>query len=112
MKCHAQEEELFLKVRDYLRANPGVAIPEVAKAVNTTEQQIEYFIASGRLERIGALIAHPCQTCHKIIKTGLICPECSKGLKEQVQNLQKNLKDKKDNSDPDSDNRLRWRHDP
>lgn len=95
-KCHSQEEELFQRVRDYLRANPGISIEEVAKAVGTTKQQIDFFISSGRLERVGAQIAHSCQTCNKIIKTGLICPECTKELKEKVKNLQRDLKDKKD----------------
>jgi len=92
-KCFAREEELFQKVKEYLKLNPGVTIKEVARAVMATEVQVEFFVNSGRLERIGAQIAHTCQTCNKTIKIGLICPECSKELKEKVSNLQREIKD-------------------
>jgi len=95
-QCHIKEEELFLKVRDFLRTNPGTSIADVAKGVDTSEAQILSFITSGRLERIGASIAHECQTCHKIISSGLICPDCSRGLKEQVSSLKQGLDGKKD----------------
>ncbi|NLI78174.1 MAG: hypothetical protein GX442_17285 [Candidatus Riflebacteria bacterium] len=91
-KCFQQEEEIFQRAKDFLKANPGVSIAEVAKAVQTTAAQIDFFIASGRFERVGLQIAHTCQTCNKTIKTGLICPECSKDLKEKVTRLQQDLK--------------------
>ncbi|RCK81637.1 MAG: flagellar protein [Candidatus Ozemobacter sibiricus] len=93
-KCYTAEEEIFARVRDYLRANPGVTVEEVAKAVQTEPSKIEFFISSGRMERVGLQIAHTCQTCNKVIKVGLICPECSKALKEKVSTLQQELKKK------------------
>ena len=98
-KCHQEEEELFLKVRDYLRSNPGVTINDVAKALEATDEQIEYFIKSGRLERVGVKISHQCQTCKKTINSGLICHECSKELKEQVKALQGSVARAKESGD-------------
>jgi hypothetical protein len=107
-KCHQAEEQLFTKVREYVRTHPGLSIDDVAKAVGATEQQIHHFIISGRLERVGAQIAHKCQTCSKIINTGLICPDCSRGLKEQVGSLQKEIaRQKRDVEDDDSGRRKR-----
>jgi ribosomal protein L32 len=104
-KCHQVEEQLFIKVRDYVRTHPGLSIDDVAKAVGASEQQIQHFIISGRLERVGAQIAHKCQTCSKVITTGLICPDCSRGLKEQVGALQKEIARQKRDGDDDDSNR-------
>ena len=97
-KCFQAEEDLFLKVREYIRANPNSSIFDVATALDTDQDQIEIFITSGRLERTGVQINHQCQTCHKVIQTGLICQECSDDLKKQVGNLKKSMDEKKDNS--------------
>lgn len=89
--CYVQEEELFAKVKDFLKANPGATVEEVANTLQTTKSKIEFFIKSGRLERIGLQISHPCETCGKIIKTGIICSDCSKELKEKVNVLKEEL---------------------
>jgi hypothetical protein len=86
-KCFKIEEELFQKVKAYLRANPGATVVEVAVEVGCSEKQVSDFIRSGRLERIGAQVSHPCQICQKIIAEGIICQDCKKGLKEQVSDL-------------------------
>lgn len=98
-KCSQIEEELFQKVKSYLRTNPDSSLLEVAKAVGCSEEQVDFFVQSGRLERIGAKVAHPCKICQKIVLEGIICPECKRGLKEQVTIL---VKDKTDSPDNDS----------
>lgn len=85
--CFQKEEELFVQVKDFIRANPNAAVHEVAEALNISVNQINYFIKSGRLERLGVNVPHPCQTCGRIITTGLICPDCSDDLKKQVGEL-------------------------
>ena len=86
-KCFQIEEELFQKVKGFLRANPGATIPEVATAMNCTEEHVNYFVKTGRLERVGVKVAHPCQICQKTIMDGMICGECKKSLKDQVSTL-------------------------
>jgi len=85
--CFQKEEELFALVRDFIRANPNAAIIEVAESLNVSEAQINYFVNSGRLERLGVNVPHPCQTCGRVITTGLICSECSEDLKKHVGDL-------------------------
>ena len=92
-KCSQQEEELFLKIKEFLRLNSGAAIWEVALACKTTDEVIHLLVNSGRLERMGVNIPHTCQTCHKIIPSGLICPDCSQAIKIQVQDLKKTVED-------------------
>ncbi len=91
-KCHVIEEENFVKVRDFLRANPGSPVEEIVKETRVPEPQVNRFISSGRLERVNINVDHTCQTCHRTIPTGLICPECAKNLKEQVIQLKRDLK--------------------
>lgn len=88
-KCFQKEEELFQKVKNFLRSNPGATIPEVARAMECSEKQVQYFVRTGRLERVGVKVAHPCQICQKTIMDGMICPECKKALKDQVATLKK-----------------------
>lgn len=92
-KCYQKEEESFLAVKEFLRLNPGAAIWEVAQAVNISEVQVNIFINSGRLERMGVHVPHTCQTCHRIITTGLICPECSTSINQQVKDLKKTIEE-------------------
>ena len=101
-KCFKIEEELFQKVKAYLRANPGATIVEVAVEIGCTEKQVSEFIRSGRLERIGAQVSHPCQICQKIITEGIICQECKKNLKEQVSDLRDKSSEEKEPVAPET----------
>ncbi|MBF0499867.1 MAG: flagellar protein [Candidatus Riflebacteria bacterium] len=94
-KCHQEEEEYFIQVKDYIRAHPGASIGEVAGNVGIAVKRVEHFVNSGRLERAGVHITHECQTCGLIISDGIICPKCSTGLQTQVDSLKKSISDEK-----------------
>ena len=86
--CFREEEELFRKVKHFLRENPGAAVYQVAKHVECTEEEVQEFILSGRLERAGVTkIAHPCLLCQTVIMEGFVCNNCKHNLKTQVDNL-------------------------
>ncbi|HEY9070235.1 MAG TPA: hypothetical protein VIV61_08240 [Candidatus Ozemobacteraceae bacterium] len=108
-KCHLEEEERFLKVKEYLRSHPGASVKDVARETLIPENQINYFISSGRLERVGVIIEHTCQTCHKVITAGIICSECKKDIKAHVKQLREDLsrpvprKNTDDDKKPDRD---------
>jgi len=97
-KCYQAEEEAFVKIKDFLRQNPGAAIWEVAQAIGLSEEQVTTFVNSGRLERVGVHVPHTCQTCHRIITNGLICPDCSTSINQQVQDLKKTIQDREEQS--------------
>lgn len=90
-KCFMDEEEDFNKVKDYLRDHPGSSMKEVGCATGVAESLIEKFVSSGRLERMGVVVEHTCQTCHKQISSGIICPECKKDLKMHLQQLKEEV---------------------
>ncbi|PKL44687.1 MAG: hypothetical protein CVV41_04795 [Candidatus Riflebacteria bacterium HGW-Riflebacteria-1] len=87
-KCFQEEELLFQKVKNFLKANPGATLEEVSKHAACDIDHVEALIRSGRLERAGVKrVAHPCQLCQAIIFDGVVCQECKKTLKEQVKLL-------------------------
>ncbi|MFZ2957859.1 MAG: hypothetical protein WA705_13310 [Candidatus Ozemobacteraceae bacterium] len=92
-KCFQLEEELFKKVKDFLRANPGASVYEVAIALDAPSKQVEAFVNSGRLERVGVHVMHQCRTCSRIIPTGIICSDCASGIKSQVNSLKRTISD-------------------
>ncbi|MGM0598580.1 MAG: hypothetical protein ACQETH_02070 [Candidatus Rifleibacteriota bacterium] len=96
-KCFQKEEELFQRVKGYLRSNPGSTVAEVAEAMECSQDQVNYFIRTGRLERVGVKVAHPCQICQKTIMDGMICADCKKDLKDQVSSLAKETGQDQDN---------------
>ncbi len=87
-KCFKEEEELFGKIKVFLRANPGASVEQVANNCGCEEDRVMFFIKSGRLERIGLKkIAHQCELCGVTIYEGVMCPDCNKKLKDQVKML-------------------------
>lgn len=87
-ECFQQEEKDFQIVRDFLRANKGASLEDVAKHTKCKLELVETFVRSGRLERVGVRkIPHPCQLCKEIIDEGVVCLNCKKELKEQVDQL-------------------------
>lgn len=90
-KCHLEEEDDFNKVKEYLRDHAGASMKEVADDTGVAESLIEKFVSSGRLERLGVVVEHACQTCHKKISSGIICPDCKKDLKMHLQQLKEEV---------------------
>ncbi len=87
-KCFKAEEELFAKIKNFLRANPGASITQVAENCECKEEAVHAFIKSGRLERVGLRrIAHQCELCNATIYEGVMCADCKKKLKDQVKLL-------------------------
>lgn len=87
-KCFREEEDLFQKVKNFLRTNPGASVDQVAQHAGCSEDQVQNFIRSGRLERVGLRkVAHPCQLCQATIYEGVMCSDCKRSLKDQVKIL-------------------------
>lgn len=87
-KCFRAEEDLFQKVKNFLRINPGASVEQVAQHAGCSDDQVQIFIRSGRLERVGIRkMAHACQLCQTTIYEGVMCSECKRTLKEQVSQL-------------------------
>ena len=91
-RCKQLEEEMFLKVKDYLRENPGSNMYEVNQATGVSAAHIEKFLRQGRLEVAeGSPIALTCERCGKKIVTGKYCNECKNEMTNELNEVKKDL---------------------
>lgn len=92
-ECFEKEEALFHKVKTILQENPSAQVADVAKFAGCTAEQVETIVRSGRLERAGIKhVAHSCQLCSEIIYDGVLCANCKRILKEQLNVLKQSTK--------------------
>lgn len=83
-KCYRAEEELFQKMKSFLRENNDANIAQIAMAIECSAEQVERFIDSGRLEKTGMNISRPCQMCQMPIKSGRLCNDCNRQVTGQA----------------------------
>lgn len=87
-KCYKAEEELFRKVKQYLRRNSRAEPAEIAEACECTVKEIIAFMESGRLAQAGASFERPCQMCGRKITDGKVCFSCKNAVMGQITNLE------------------------
>lgn len=85
--CLDKEEELFMKVKNYLYECPDASIKEVAEQTEIDESLIMDWVREGRLERKGITITYPCEICGKPIHIGKICKSCQDKLGDAADSL-------------------------
>ena len=91
-RCKQHEEELFQKVKEYLRENPGANMYEVNKATGVSAALIEKFLRQGRLQvAVDSPIALTCDRCGTKIPTGKLCNECKKTISDELNDVKKSL---------------------
>ena len=83
--CRREDEEDFLKVREYLYDYPGANLQEVHEATGVAISKIIEFLRQGRLEvaEESNLILQ-CEKCGTSIKTGRYCDKCALELKREL----------------------------
>ena len=75
--CAEKKEKDYLKVREFVKDNPKVAIEVVSEATGVSEAQVRQFLREGLIEAAdleGSPIT--CQRCGKPILRGVYCPIC------------------------------------
>lgn len=91
-KCKQLEEELFLKVKEYLRENPGSNMYEINQATGVSAALIEKFLRQGRLQvSVDSPIALVCERCGKKIVTGRYCNACTNEVTEELNELKNSM---------------------
>jgi len=100
-ECTEERDEQYLRVRDFIKNNPNVAIEVVSEATEVEERRIREFIREG--------LIHPtelddfpvnCQRCGKPIIKGTYCPICQQELASNL-NREKPGKTPTAKKDPD-----------
>lgn len=87
--CREKMEEKFQEVKEFIRSNPHVTIPEVSEACDVDAQQIRQWLREDRLElEEGSPIMLSCESCGTLIRSGKYCDKCkvalTNGLKDAV----------------------------
>ena len=85
--CREKMEGKFQEVKEYIRDNPGVTIPEVAETCDVDPAQIRQWLREERLELAeSSSILLNCENCGASIRSGRYCEKCkldtTRGFKE------------------------------
>lgn len=90
--CKQLEEDLFQKVKAYLRENPGATMHVVSEETEVSVSLIEKFLRQGRLEvSPDSLIALSCEMCGKRITSGRYCSSCKSELTNGLNEAKRSL---------------------
>lgn len=77
--CIENEQLTYLKVRDFVKDNPGVSIHEICEILSISRSKILGYVREERLEITsnGKAILN-CKNCGKQISTGIFCSDCKR----------------------------------
>lgn len=76
-QCVKEEEQIFDKVRDYIKENPDKTVAQVAEECEVTVKRILGYIRDGRIDASGGMKDDiSCSKCGKPIRGGRMCEKC------------------------------------
>ncbi|MCR5720437.1 MAG: flagellar protein [Lachnospiraceae bacterium] len=79
--CREALEAKFKEVKEYIRENKGVGIPQVAEACDVESSLIKEWLREGRLEvSFDGVSALTCEKCGTPITSGRFCDKCKQSL--------------------------------
>ena len=81
MRCRTDEEDLFMKAREYIYDNPDANVVEVSEELDIDEDLVLKWLRQGRLTLKGEGVGYPCDRCGKSIQSGRFCDSCQHELK-------------------------------
>ncbi len=77
--CIKAEETTYLKVRAFVKDNPGVSVQEVSEILSVSRTKIMNYIKEERLEvTANSKASLKCKNCGKTITTGIFCMDCKR----------------------------------
>ncbi|HBA46280.1 MAG TPA: flagellar protein [Lachnospiraceae bacterium] len=86
--CREKLEKKFQEVKEYIRENKGVGIPEVAEACEVDAGQIRQWLREERLELSAESMGFlTCETCGQPIKSGRFCEKCTMNMTRGFQEV-------------------------
>lgn len=111
-QCIKKEEEMFGRVKDFLRKNPGEEMQVVSTETEVPVNIIESFIRAGRLEIApGSSLGIACVRCGEMIRTGKYCKKCSGVLQGQLSQVANELEAENEKKEDDGAARMRFFND-
>jgi len=107
-KCKQSEEEMFQRVKQYLRENPGANMYEVNRETEVSAALIEKFLRQGRLEVTSdSPIGLTCERCGRKMTTGRFCNSCKNEMTNDL-NEAKRMLTSPEKHDTDAGPRMRY----
>ena len=86
--CREEMEAKFQEVKEYIRNNKGVGIPQVAEACDVEPSQIHQWLREDRLEVTeDSAITLSCETCGVSIRSGRFCEKCRNNVRSGFQQV-------------------------
>ncbi|KJS19045.1 MAG: hypothetical protein VR72_20075 [Clostridiaceae bacterium BRH_c20a] len=88
--CRKEEEQEFIKVKEYLYKNPKIGAYDLSEATEVDEGKIVRWVREGRIQgKSFPGIVIPCDRCGKPIPEGRYCGSCSNELARGFSNATK-----------------------
>ncbi|HHX01617.1 MAG TPA: MerR family transcriptional regulator [Firmicutes bacterium] len=78
--CTKKQNEMFDKVKEYIRTNPKAKIHEVVVQTGVDFDKVREFIDEGRLKIVPADVEFRCRICGTKLTSGRICSQCEADL--------------------------------
>ena len=100
-KCIKKDEEDFVKVRKYLRENPGASVLEASEATEVEEEKILRYVREGRLQSKSWVGVLECERCGARISDGRLCEACRTEVNRDLQNARATAVQKTKIPEPD-----------
>ncbi|MGL4362143.1 MAG: hypothetical protein ACRCSG_02555 [Cellulosilyticaceae bacterium] len=95
--CIKNEEDIFIKVKEYLRENRGADMNTVCEETGATTAMIQMFLREGRLEvATGSPLSMNCEHCGETISKGRYCEKCQKELQDSFSKVASTMAKKDD----------------
>ena len=84
--CYDEQEQIFEKVRNYIKKYQEATIIEIGEALDIDEYVILKFVREGRLVSKGLkeFSTWSCESCGTAISSGRYCQKCTSGLKKEL----------------------------
>ncbi|MDI6869867.1 MAG: double zinc ribbon domain-containing protein [Bacillota bacterium] len=82
--CLKEMDEIFERVRAYVKAHPGATVLEIADALEIEEQLVNEFVREGRFDVVTEAITVFCERCGKPIHRGRLCEQCAVELDKEI----------------------------
>lgn len=86
MDCRREEENEFLRVKEYIYDNPGSTIQLVSEETEVSTKKIFRYLREGKLEikDNNNNLVLDCERCGKPIKSGRFCEKCTIELEREL----------------------------
>jgi flagellar operon protein (TIGR03826 family) len=93
--CIAEEDEIFIKVRDFLREHKNAYMDEVIEGTDVETETLIQMIQDGRVILAdNPNMGYACERCGGMTRSGRLCAKCSTELARSLAHASADLKKK------------------